>query len=110
VLELNNENATGAHYARLILASSSGIGNLGTLEVGINNGTGLIAQVAGTLGGLTSTTGPLVRLEPGSTNTIYVTQSVSVLGLTSGVTLDVRVADDPDERAYVTTRATITIT
>lgn len=51
-----------------------------------------------------------MTLAAGSSNTIYVTQAVSVLGLTSGVTFDIIVADSASEQATVTMRGSVTIT
>ncbi|HWG91706.1 MAG TPA: hypothetical protein VNZ52_12730 [Candidatus Thermoplasmatota archaeon] len=108
VLYLNNTNATGASYAKLALSSSSGLANLALVEVGLNNGT-QTAQVTGSLGSITQTSGGYVQLPPGSVNRIYVTRSVSTTGLLSTLVLDLKVADHPDERAFVVSRVTISV-
>ncbi|MFA5862604.1 MAG: hypothetical protein WDA16_13010 [Candidatus Thermoplasmatota archaeon] len=108
VLYLNNTNATGAYYAKLVVTASSGIANLPALVIGIDNGT-QNAQIVGTLGSLTQTSGQYVQLLAASTNRIYVTQAVTTLALTSTITMDVYAADDTSESAYVITSLTITI-
>lgn len=110
VLYLNNTNATGAWYARLTSTSSTGIANLVSLELGIDNGTASVAQVIGSLGTLTQKTGAYVRLEPASANKIYIARTVTLLAVTSTVTLDVRVADDAAESAYLITNAVVSVT
>ena len=110
VLYLNNTDATQAVYAKLTLTASSGTSAITTLSVGINNGSSTTAQVTGTAGSLTQTSGAYVRLEPGSANRIVVTQTVGVLFTTSTLDLDLRVADDTSESAYVTSKVRISIT
>ena len=110
LLYLNNTNATGVWLAELNVASSSGVANLPTLTIGIDNGTAQVAQVTGALGVLTKTTGTYVRLEPASANKIYVTAAVTTLGLASSVTVTVRASVDAGESAYVDTTATIGVT
>ena len=109
VLYLNNTNATGSSYARIELRTSSGLANLVLLDIGIDNGT-QVPQVEVSLGNLTATSGALVELPPASTNTIYVTRGVVVVGPDSSFGLDVLVADTPSELAVVKTRATISVT
>lgn len=109
VLYLNNTNATGAWFARLEVVDSSGLAGLSTLQVGIRNGTASVEQVASSLGTLTKRTGPLVRLEPGSANRIYVTQAVAGLATPATVWLDVVAADGADEAATVVTKARIAV-
>lgn len=111
VLYLNNTNATGVWYARLATVSISGVGSIVSLTVGISNGTDSVPQVVGALGALSQTEGPYVRLEPGSTNQIYVTQAVtSLLAPETRLTLDVYAADTPSGSAYVITNANLTLT
>ena len=108
-LWLNNTNASGAYHARIVLWSASGLADVTSLAVGIDNGTAT-PQVTGTLGGLTQAGGALVRLEPGSANSVYVSQTV---GLTQGTTvldMEVYVADDAAESAYYVMRMRLTIT
>lgn len=105
---LNNTNATGAYYAKLALLSSSGVGNVVALSIGIDNGT-QTDQITGSLGALTQSSGPYVRLEPGSTNMIYVSQDVvSLLGTTT-LQFEVRLSDDEAESAFYTMRATASL-
>lgn len=108
VLYLNNTNATAPVYARLEVVATTGLGALTSLVVGIDNGT-RAPQISGGLGTLTQSTGALVRLAPGSTNRLYVTQAVAAPGSTGTVTFRVIVADDPAEKAYVATRGRVTI-
>lgn len=110
VLYLNNTNATGAWHARLAIVGSSGLANLATLQLGIENGTASVEQVTASLGTLTRTTGPLVRLEPASANRIYVTQAVTSLATPTTLWLDAVVADDETGSAAVVTKARIGLT
>lgn len=108
-LYLNNTNATGAYYARLVAYSTSGIANLVTLEIGIDNGT-RTEQVVASLGSLTQSSGSYVKLEPGSTNTIYVTNAVtSLLAADSVIRLDVYAAESESGGTFTKTQATVAV-
>ncbi len=107
---LNNTNASGAYHARITATDTAGLGQIIALSVGIDNGTSTTDQVVVSQGTLTQTAGAYVRLEPSSTNTIYVTQTVTVLHGTSTMDLDIRVADDETEAAYVGMTAVLTLT
>lgn len=109
VLYLNNTNSTGAWTVRLASVSTSGLGSVLALEIGIDNGT-RTPQVTGSLGALTQTTGSHVRLEPGSANRIYVTHTVSTLVGSSAVAMRLYAADDASESAYVVTTMNLTLT
>lgn len=109
ILYINNTNTTGAHWARLEVADTTNLANLDLLKLGIDNGTTTTDQIIIEVGSLTDADGTYVKLEPGSTNTIYVTQSLSSL-TTSGVTFWVYSADDTQESAFVKTRAQLTLT
>lgn len=108
MLYLNNTNATGAWYAKIVLTSSSGVSNLVNMRVGIDNGTAT-DQVVALLGSLTQSSGSYVRLAPGSTNTIYLTNLVTNPALTSTLRMDVYVTSDPVERDLVVTKAAFSI-
>lgn len=110
LLYINNTNATGAHYARLALVGSSDLGALDVVRLGIDNGSTSVDQIIYNLGSITDADGTYVRLEPGSTNTIYVTQSLGSLLSSPSMTFWVYSADDPQESAYVKTRGTMTLT
>lgn len=111
MLYLNNTNATGAWYAKIASVGESGLASIVSLTVGIDNGTASTPQVVGALGELTQQEGPYVRLEPASTNRIYLTQAVtSLLAPTTTLTLDVYAADSPAEDAYVITNLNLTLT
>lgn len=109
LLYVNNTNASGVWYARLNVVSTTGIANLPTLTIGINNGTATATQVVASLGSLTQSTGAYIRLEPASSNIIYVTEAVTTLGISSTFTLSVYAADDTAESAFVVTNAVISI-
>lgn len=108
VLYLNNTNATGIAYARLAAVSTANLTNLVDLQIGIDNGT-RTDQITGSLGALTVSNGTLVRLAPGSTNRIYVTQSVTTLGVQTSVPFLAIIADDPAEKAKVTLKGRIRV-
>lgn len=109
-LWLNNTNATGAYYAKIVLHSSAGaVARLTILDVGINNGTSTpqVTVVGGVIG---QTEGGYVRLEPASANQIYVTQTFVNTGGTDpdfGMTL--RVADEANESAYTVIRFALSL-
>jgi hypothetical protein len=109
MLYLNNTNATGAWFAKLVLTSSSGLTGITSLTIGINNGTST-AQIVGSLGSMTQTSGPYVKLETSSTNKIYLTQTTTALQSTSTFAFDVYAADSATEAGLVLTSGTITIT
>lgn len=108
VFYINNTNQTGVHHAKLELVSTENSGLLDLLEVGIDNGTET-TQIQIDLGSVTSSEGSYVRLEPGSTNTIFVTSSLSSLTADPKVVFWMYSADDATESAYVKTRATVTL-
>lgn len=110
VLYLNNTNATGVSYAKINAVSSSGVSNLVSLTVGINNGTADTAQVTGALGAITQSGGDYVRLEPASTNRIFLTQAVTLVGPDASLVLDIVTSDTTDDSAYMITNANLTIT
>lgn len=111
LLYLNNTDATAPTYARLVLTSSSGLGNVVSMQVGIKNGSAQAVQVAGTGGSVTQSDGSYVRLEPGSVNRIYLTQTVGLL-FSGGARLDMDllVSDDLAESATVRAKVRVTIT
>ncbi len=108
ILYINNTNATGAHHARLEVIDTTNLANLDLLKLGIDNGT-TTDQIVIETGTVLDSDGTYVKLEPGSTNTIYVTQSLSALTTTS-IAFYVYSADDPQESAFVKTRAELTLT
>ncbi len=108
ILYLNNTNSTGIHFARLEVIDTTNLANLDLLEIGIDNGTAT-DQITILLGAITDSDGTYVRLEPGSSNTIYVTQALAALA-TSSVSFHVYSSDDEAESAFVKTRAQVTLT
>lgn len=111
MLYLNNTNATGAWYVKIASASTSGLANVVSVTVGIDNGTADTAQVVGALGALTQTEGAYTRLEPASANRIYLTQAVSsLLAPDTVLALDVHASDSATGDAYVITNANLTLT
>lgn len=106
---LDNANGTGSYVAKLEVVSTSGLSNLVGLTVGIDNGTAT-PQVTVSLGALTQSGGAWVTLPPGSSSTVYLTQSVSLLGPDSVLQLDLTLADDTTAGASLTLRANVTIT
>lgn len=111
MLYLNNTHATLPAYVKLVLTSSSGLTGLTSLSVGVHNGTASTSHIVGSLGSISQSSGSYTRLEPASTNRLYVTQTVDgVLHGSTALSLDVYVADDEAESAYAKTRATFTIT
>lgn len=109
VFYLNNTNSSGAHYAKLELVSTSDLALLDLVRLGIDNGT-TTDQIKIDTGAITSSEGSYVKLEPGSTNTIYVTQSLGSLTSSPELVFWTYSADDASESAYVKTRATVTLT
>lgn len=110
VLYVNNTDATAAVYAKLVLTSSSGTSGLTALSIGIHNGSATATQVAGSAGSMTQTSGSYVRLEPASANRIVVTQTVGVLFTGSTLQMDLLVADDLSESAFVRSKVRLGIT
>jgi hypothetical protein len=106
---LNNSNATGPWHVKLALTGSSGVTNLALLSLGVDNGTTSTPQIAALLGTLTQTSGAYVQLEPGSTNRIYATQAVSVVGLPSTLTVQISVTQETNETTLVTYVMTLSI-
>lgn len=110
VFWLNNTNATGAYYVRLVSTSASGLAGATTLNVGVDNGTAATDQVTVAGGVLTQPGGAYVRLAPASTNKVYATTLVALAFGTGVLGMDVYVADDPAESAYYVMRASVTVT
>lgn len=107
ILYLNNTNATSPYFVRFELVGTDNLGLLDLVRVGIDNGT-TTDQIIIELGVIIDDDGTLVRLEPASTNTVYVTRSIA-LG-TGGVTFWVYAADDASQSTYVKTRASVELT
>jgi hypothetical protein len=110
MLWLNNTNASGPWLVKLILVSSSGVTNLASLAVGIDNGTASTDQVVGLVGAITQDTGAYVRLDANTAGKIYLTQAVSVLAQTSSLAIEIQATDSSDEPAYITTYANLSVT
>ena len=110
VLYLNNTNATGAYYVKLVSTTTTGLAGATTINLGIDNGTASTDQVRVAAGLLTQSGGDYVRLAPGSTNRLYATTLVSVVFGTGFIAFDAYVADDPEESAYYVMRANLTVT
>lgn len=110
LLYLNNTNATSPVHAKLVLNSASGVAGLTSLAIGIRNGSASATQVAATAGSITQTSGSYLRLEPASTNRIYVTQTVSLTFAGSTVDMDLLVADDLAESATVRSKVRVGLT
>ena len=110
LLYLNNTDGSNAVYARLVLTSNSALTGVTSLSVGIKNGTSQTAQVNGAAGSITQSSGSYVRLEPGSSNRIYVTQTVSVIFSGATLNMDLIVADDTAESAFARSKVVVSIT
>jgi len=109
LLWLNNTNATGAYWVRLVSTSATGLAGATTLRLGVDNGTAT-DQVVVSNGLLTQSSGAYVRLPPASANRVYATTLVAALYGTGVLALDVYVADDPAESAFYVMRAVVTVT
>lgn len=110
VLYLNNTNATTPAYAKLVLTGSSGLAGVSSLAIGIKNGTTSVSQVTASAGSITQSEGAYVRLEPGSANRIYMTQTVGFLFGGTSLRMDLLVADDLAESATIRTKVALNIT
>lgn len=108
ILYANNTNPDTSLHIRLSLVDATGLNLVSLLKIGIDNGT-QTDQITIETGIITQQTGPLVHIQPGSTNTIYLDQSLDILGSTVEVTFEMVIADDTDETAYATTTATLTL-
>lgn len=106
---LNNTNDSSSYFVKLVATSTSGIGTITTLNVGIDNGTDT-DQIQIASGSLTQSSGGYVQLSPTTTNRLYATSLVPLAFGTGSVIFDVYVSDDVDESAYYTMRATLTVT
>lgn len=106
---LNNTNATGAYWVRLVATSTSGVAGATAIALGINNGTPT-DQVVVTNGALTQPGGAYVQLPPASANRVYATTLVPLAFGTGVLRFDAYVADDPGESAYYVMRGTVTVT
>jgi len=107
-LYINNIDSSREHYVKLVHVSSSNVGNLGTFELGIDNGT-KTTQILIDAGSLTQSEGSSVRLPADSTNTIYAKDDLTAL---SSATLTFRMysADSFSGDTYVISRGTVDIT
>ena len=110
VLYVNNTDPVRPVFARLVLASSSGLAGLLDLQVGIQNASGRTPQVTSTSGSVTQSSGSYVRLEPASTNRIYVTQTAALLFSGATVSMDMHVADDAAESARAVSKLVVSVT
>lgn len=108
VFYINNTNTSGVHYVKLELVEVLNKDLLSTLKLGIDNGTKTL-QIEIDTGSLLSSEGTYVRLEPGSTNTIYATYSLSSLTSDPELVFWTYSADDASESAYVKSRGRVTI-
>ncbi|MHB8587172.1 MAG: hypothetical protein ACYDDF_15200 [Thermoplasmatota archaeon] len=89
VLYVNNTNTTSTSYAQITVASSSGLAELSSLAIGLNDGS-LVSQVSVLNGVLTLNGGSLASIGPSSTNTITVT--LIDLSLTQATTLELQIS------------------
>lgn len=106
---LNNTNATGAYWVRLVATSTSDLGTVTTLALGVDNGTAT-DQVVVANGALTQPSGAYVRLPPSSSNRVYATTLVPLVFGTGALAFDAYVADDEAESAYYVMRGSVTVT
>lgn len=108
ILYANNTNPDTGLYLRLSLVNITGLDLVSLLEIGIDNGT-QTDQITIETGIITQETGALVHVPSGSTNTIYIDQSLDLLSSTVEITFEMVIADDTDETAYATTTANLTL-
>lgn len=109
VLYLNN-TATSVSYVKLVHVSSSGLANLATLNLGVNNNSGSADHVKIGSGSVTQAAGAYQRLDASSANRIYATTLAGVLFTTGSVTFDVYVSDTASGDSFALTKARLTIT
>ncbi len=110
ILKLPNANTTGAWYVRFVHTSSSNINNLLTMRLGIDNGTAASDQIVALTRNLVQTEGTYVRLEPGTSSTIYVAASLQVPTKTSVLDFDIYVSDDGTDASRVLMKGQMTLT
>ena len=107
-LYLNN-TGTSAWWVKVVLSSSASISDVTTGNVGVDNGT-LVEHVKIASGAVTQSSGSYQRLEPSSTNHLYV-RSLQEL-IFDGATLDVDVHLSPTSAgdSYLVSKARLTLT
>lgn len=106
---LNNTNASGAWYVKLVHVSSSGIAQLSTGNLGVDNGTA-VDHVKISSGAVTQPSGSYQRLEPASTNQLYVKSLEGVLFAGATIDFDVYASDTAGGEAYLVSKGRITLT
>lgn len=108
---LNNTNASGTYYAKLVSTSTSGLNvEVTTLDIGIDNGS-TNDQIKVATGVLTQSAGSgWIGLSAGSTNRIYATSLVTLLFGSGSVSFDVLVSSDSAGDRYDVLKATLTVT
>lgn len=109
VFYLNNTNASAAWYVKIVYVGSSGIAQLSTGNFGVDNGTA-VDHVKISSGSVTQTSGSYQRLEPGSTNRLYVKSLEGVFFSGATVDFDVYASDTATGASYAVSKGRITLT
>lgn len=109
VFYLNNTNASGVWYVRLVHVASTGLETLTTGNVGVDNGT-RVEHVKTSSGSVTQPSGSYQRLEPGSSNRVYVHTLEDLLFSTGSVDLDIHVSDTEIGASFTVMKARIVLT
>ncbi|HUR68809.1 MAG TPA: hypothetical protein VM370_06140 [Candidatus Thermoplasmatota archaeon] len=107
-----NNTATSASFVKIVETSAgSGVSALTTMNLGVTNSTGSsVNHVTLANGGFTQTSGSYQRLEPSSTNRIYVRSLEGVLFGSATVTFDVYVSDTSAGDSYIVSKGSVTLT
>lgn len=106
---LNNTNASAPWYVKIVYVASSGAAQLTTGNLGVNNGTS-VDHVTTSSGSVTQSSGSYQRLEPGSTNRLYVESLEGVLFGGATIDFDVYASDTPSGASYTVSKGRITLT
>lgn len=107
-LYLNN-TAGSPWWVKLVHVASSSISDLSTANIGVNNGT-LVEHVRISGGAVTQSGGDLQRLEPSSTNRVYVRSLEGLLFDGATIDLDIYASPDATGDSYLLSKARITLT
>lgn len=106
---LNNTNASAAWYVKIVYVASSGIAQLTTGNLGVNNGTS-VDHVIISSGDVTQPSGSYQRLEPASTNRLYVKSLEGVFFGGATIDFDVYASDTPTGASSLVSKGRITLT
>jgi hypothetical protein len=107
-----NNTATSPSYVKIVeTTATAGISALATMNIGVRNSTGVaVEHVKLSSGSFTQTSGSYQRLEPSSTNYLYVRSLEGVLFGSATIGFDLYASDTSSGASFALSKGTVTLT